>query len=603
MLRASGRKLLGGHRVLLDRLKSGLLKKHEEAQIDSILDQAYASRGKDIHNSIALANTALQQCSDTQYPDGKAKAQNLLGLFHLVRGEFEIARSLSESALAYFTETQNLKGIADANYNLASILYRTNDYHQGLRLMLDCLKAYRSLNDLHNQARTLIPIGTIYEYFGDYQHASDAYQQCVEISKTLNDGNLESNAYNPLAGIYLKQQKPEQAFELIQKSIAIKKEIQDNRGLAFAHYIRGKIHLRKKEYEKAMNDFTVGLHITSSASDRLGQGMVLNKMGITHFEQHQFDQARQCFLEAEQVSKQYNITFVLAKAHYNLYLLAKAEQRYDEALGYYEQSNKMKDAVVNKETFNIIKSYDILLKVEALEHEARLQKEKNSIIEQKNAELDSFFYRVSHDLKGPISSLLGLNNLVKMDIRDNTSLRFFELYHEQVRRMNNIVMGLINLTEINNTKELNIPIDFDILVEECIRSCHYLDQSSRVIVKKCIEPITYTSEWAIINTILQNLIENAIKYSRHDIEPVVHISIRAEGEEICIRVEDNGQGIPARHINLIFDMFYRANDQVKGSGLGLYILKRAVERLKGTIAVTSTPAVGSVFTVRLPLHR
>lgn len=82
----------------------------------------------------------------------------------------------------------------------------------------------------------------------------------------------------------------------------------------------------------------------------------------------------------------------------------------------------------------------------------------------------------------------------------------------------------------------------------------------------------------------------------------MHISIRTEGKEIIIRVEDNGQGIPARHINLIFDMFYRANDKVKGSGLGLYILKRAVERLKGTIAVTSKPAVGSVFTVRLPLQ-
>jgi len=498
MLRATDRKMLGGHRVLLDRLKSGLLKKYEEAQIDSTLDQAYADRGKDIHGSIALANIALHQCSDNHYHDGEARAQNLLGLFHLVRGEFEIARTFSESALAYFTKTQNVKGIADANYNLASILYRTNDYHQGLRLMLDCLKAYRTLNDLHNQARVLIPIGTIYEYFGDYQHASDAYQQCIEISKTINDENLESNAYNPLAGIYLKQQKTDQAFDLIEKSISIKKEIQDNRGLAFAHYIRGKIHLRKKEYDKAMHDFTIGLRITTSASDRLGQGMVLNKMGIAYFEQLHYDQARQCFHEAEQVSKQYNITFVLAKAHYNLYRLAKAEHRYEEALAYYEQSNKMKDAVVNKETINIIKSYDILLKVEALEHETRLQKEKNTIIEQKNAELDSFFYRVSHDLKGPISSLLGLNNLVKLDISDKTSLRFFDLYHEQVRRMNNIVMGLINLTEINNTKELNVPIDFDSLVEECFRSCHYLDQSSRVTIQKCIEPIVYTSEWAII---------------------------------------------------------------------------------------------------------
>lgn len=574
----------------------------DTAEIDSLLDQAYADRGKDIHGSIALANTALRQCADQQYDYGKAKAENLLGLFHLVRGEFETARKFSESALAYFKEYQDLKGIADANYNLASISYRTNDYHKGLRLMLECLKSYRAINDLHNQARVLIPIGTIYEYFSDYQHACDAYQQCIEISREINDLNLESNAYNPLAGIYLKRNEIAKAFELIEKSIAIKTLTGDKRGLAFGHYTRGKIFLRRKEFASALDDFNLALTITVATSDRLGQGMILNKMGTAHFEMNALEQAREFFLKAEEVSRQYNITFVLAKAHYNLYLLAKAEHRYEEALQYYEQSNKMKDSVVNKETFNIIESYDVRLKVEALEHEAQSQKEKNLIIEQKNAELDSFFYRVSHDLKGPISSLLGLYNVVKMDITDQASLRFFERYNEQVRRMNNIIMGLINLTAVNNTKELKVPIDFDVLVDECIRSCHYLEQSAKAVINKNIQPIEFHSEWAIINTILQNLIENAIKYSRHGIDPLVDISIRTEGEEIVIVVEDNGQGISAKHIDLIFDMFYRANDNVKGSGLGLYILKRAVERLRGSISVTSTPGLGSVFTVRLPLN-
>jgi hypothetical protein len=70
---------------------------------------------------------------------------------------------------------------------------------------------------------------------------------------------------------------------------------------------------------------------------------------------------------------------------------------------------------------------------------------------------------------------------------------------------------------------------------------------------------------------------------------------------IEISVQDNGQGIPEEHLNNIFEMFYRANDKVQGSGLGLYILKRAVERLRGNIHVESTLNVGSTFTVKLPL--
>jgi len=257
--------------------------------------------------------------------------------------------------------------------------------------------------------------------------------------------------------------------------------------------------------------------------------------------------------------------------------------------------------VVNKETFNIIKSYDSLMKIEALEHEARLQKQRHAIIEQKNAELDSFFYRVSHDLKGPVSSLLGLHNLVKTEVTDPKAFRFFDLVHGQVNRMNNIVMGLINLTEIKNTKQLKARIDFDKLVDECIESCQYLDQAANVMVIKSIERVHFESEWAIINTILQNLIENAIKYGRRDSTATVKISIGQEDGELVIKVEDNGQGIDQHHINFIFDMFYRANDQVKGSGLGLYILRRAVERLHGSIKVDSKLNVGSVFTVRLAL--
>src|SRR6478609_2891207 len=133
----------------------------DHTEIDALLDQAYTHRGKDIHGSIKLANQALDRCEDIQYPFGKAKAENHLGLFHLVQGEFELARKFSESALVYFTEHQNLKGITDANYNLASIHYRSNDYHKGLQLMLECLESYRKLKDFHNQARVLIPIGTI----------------------------------------------------------------------------------------------------------------------------------------------------------------------------------------------------------------------------------------------------------------------------------------------------------------------------------------------------------------------------------------------------------------------------------------------------------
>jgi signal transduction histidine kinase len=122
-----------------------------------------------------------------------------------------------------------------------------------------------------------------------------------------------------------------------------------------------------------------------------------------------------------------------------------------------------------------------------------------------------------------------------------------------------------------------------------------------VRIEKDIQGFRFVSEWAIINTILQNLIENAIKYSRSQSENVVHIRVYSDDGSAVVIVQDNGQGIPEEHQQNIFNMFFRGTDRTQGSGLGLYILKRAVERLNGTVQLTSTVGQGSTFTVLLPI--
>jgi signal transduction histidine kinase len=184
---------------------------------------------------------------------------------------------------------------------------------------------------------------------------------------------------------------------------------------------------------------------------------------------------------------------------------------------------------------------------------------------------------------------------------DPVALNLFNMYHSQAVRMNDIVMGLINLTEIKNTEKLKSKIDFDKLVEECVNSCRYLPNFPAIKILKNISDFDFHSEWAIINTILQNLIENAIKYSRTDIQSLVTIAIKKENDFVSILVKDNGQGIPLNHQGNIFNMFYRANDRAQGTGLGLYILKRAVERLNGSIELSSKLNEGSEFWVKLPI--
>ena len=566
------------------------------------LNHAYINRAIDLNRSISLSLSSLKEFELINDQDGIAKAQNQLGLFYSIQGEFDHGMELSQLALAYFESTGSKRGQAEAKNNIGSIYYKTDKYHQGLLFLLESLQLYRELDDLDMQARVLKSTGTIYEFFNDREKAIESYQKSIEASLKINALATASNAYNPLSGIYLNQGKFELAMSTIETSIDLKKETNDIRGLGFALYGRGKIFSALKKFTAALEDFKESEKIFTEAKDKLGLGMVYNKAGIAHVALGNFTTAREFFEKAIGISEKFNVQFILFKAYFNLYELAKKEGNTSDALNYLEKYLTHKEGVINNETYSIIKSYDALAKIEKLEQSMKTQFEKSEIIENKNAELDSFFYRVSHDLKGPISTLLGLHQLVKMGIKDEQALQLFEMHHSQALRMNNIVMGLINLTEVNNTVKVNKPINFSQLIDECVDSCRYLPHFASVKVKKDLQDFEFYSEWAIINTILQNLIENSFKYCRPVNDPFVRIECSTHGDKVFIIVEDNGQGIPETHLKNIFNMFYRANNNTHGSGLGLYILKRAVERLRGSIEVESVLNQGSIFKITLPIN-
>ncbi len=570
------------------------------SQLAAKLKAAYDLRVSDLSQSINLTLELLNQFIEGGHHHLTATAKNRLGLFYLIQGEFETSQKYSEEALDFFESNDDVQGIADAKYNIGGVYYRSDKYHQGLLMLSESLRGYHELNDHYNQARTHKSIGTIYEYFNDQDKAVDSYEKSIKAAQVIGELGLESNALNPLSAIYFSQGKHDLAMQTIERSIELKNKTGDIRGLAFALYGRGKLFIKLGQGKKAIEDLEEAIRIMEMAGDKLGLGMAYNKLGVAHMELNELPQAKKYFDQVVWLTETAKIAFNRFKVYYNLYLLAKKMNEPEKALGFLEKHLVHKEAVINQESYNVIKSYDAVNRIHALEHETKVEKEKNLIIESKNDELDSFFYRVSHDLKGPIASLQGLNNLIKLDIKDADSLRYFEMYNTQINRMHNIVMSLIDLTQMKHLGDSKGKIDFALLVDECIASYSYFENfKSITFIKEIDLHLNYYSEWAIINTIMQNLIENAIKYSG-DEKPFVKVSVQQNGSFIQIEVEDNGHGIDEVHQAKIFDMFYRASERAKGSGLGLYILKRAVERLNGIIKLKSKLHEGSTFSISLP---
>jgi signal transduction histidine kinase len=576
-------------------------KEVEEAFLEEQLVKFYQARMNDIVDSFEGIQSVLKIAKAQNSERILARSYNYLGLLYMIQGNHVQSIAYSQLALEYFQRIQSVKDIADAKFNIASSLYKTDNFHDGLKGLLECRQMYQSIGDGSNECRTLKALATIYGYWGDENKAFLIYEECIALATKHGDWAMLSNVYNPLSGLYLKRGDIDKATHLSNESISIKKMIHDNSGLSYSIYGKGKVFFAKKEYDLAEESFLQALVIQQKFGDKLGQGMTLNKLGLTYIAKGDYIQAEHTLKQAVDFANKYNVKVMLYKSYHSLYSLYKILGDESNALQCLEQFVFHKEKNVLTHTSDIIKSYEAATEIYRLEKDTKAQLDYLEVIQKKNTELDSFFYRVSHDLKGPISSLIGLNRLIEKEQFDGEALIYFNMYKKLTMRIDSIVMDLINITRISSNKIIPVQIDFVKLIGECIDSYAYFDNFNRIEFKVDVEKtLVFKSEWVIVNTILQNLIENAIKYLRPECKkPFVSIVVYMKDGFLIINVSDNGQGISEVDQAQIFEMFFRSNEKADGSGLGLYILKRAVERLQGTVTLRSELGEGSSFIIKI----
>lgn len=220
-----------------------------------------------------------------------------------------------------------------------------------------------------------------------------------------------------------------------------------------------------------------------------------------------------------------------------------------------------------------------------------------------NKEMEQLLYRASHDLKGPISSVEGILNLFRIEkSEDPTVQEYTNMIEKSVKKLSELIKDLTKVSSIKQGK-LNVKkIDFEQLIHSIIGTFSFYENYDNIdfrVQVNCKKEF-FTDE-SLLYTIIQNFVENGIKYSKRYFEnSLVQITVRDTTKGIEIEFLDNGIGIPEKYQSTIFDMFIRASDQAKGSGLGLYIVHNAIKKLQGTIRLESEEHAGSIFTVRLP---
>ncbi|MFW5761905.1 MAG: two-component regulator propeller domain-containing protein, partial [Cyclobacteriaceae bacterium] len=234
----------------------------------------------------------------------------------------------------------------------------------------------------------------------------------------------------------------------------------------------------------------------------------------------------------------------------------------------------------------------------------RTEKLKNTLNQllQTNKELDTFIYRASHDLKGPITRLLGLTMLAKLDNMKNNTQDFIKVIEMNSHDMNRMLNKLINVHEIDKESVVYSEIDLGKLLNEAKNNLDIILKENPVdlnISTNFKKNQKIVSDEKLLKLVITNLLENAVIFRRNH-EVNVDIQVFNEDDKLYLKVEDDGLGINQKYFERIFDMFFRGSEKSKGNGLGLYIVKKIMKKLDGEISVNSQENKFTFFEIKLP---
>jgi PAS domain S-box-containing protein len=231
-----------------------------------------------------------------------------------------------------------------------------------------------------------------------------------------------------------------------------------------------------------------------------------------------------------------------------------------------------------------------------------LLKKQNEELIKINAELDRFVYSASHDLRAPLMSVKGLLNMIKIDPEQKNSQHYLELIERSVSKLDNFISDIINYSRNSRMDILPKQIDFHAMVQESIDSLKFMEGAEKVTsIKNIVTASPFYSDYGRLLIIFNNIISNAVRYrAQWKSDSFLEIHIETSPDKAIIQFKDNGVGIAEEYIEKIFKMFFRANADSKGSGLGLYIVKSAVEKLSGSVKVYSTLGEGTAFYIEIP---
>ncbi|MFN8416469.1 MAG: HAMP domain-containing sensor histidine kinase [Cytophagaceae bacterium] len=229
-------------------------------------------------------------------------------------------------------------------------------------------------------------------------------------------------------------------------------------------------------------------------------------------------------------------------------------------------------------------------------------KVKNNRLIALNEELDRYVYRVSHDMRSPITSMMSLNKLIQKTDDINTVRELLQMQDDCIQKLDIHIQQIIDISKNLKTDLVITEANFTHELNEILKELKFMSVEANIDIRTNIEQYApFFTDLQRLRIILSNLISNSLKYYNiDDPNKYVACTIKVNSQRTLIEIEDNGIGISPETKAKLFTMFFRGTSQSKGSGLGLYIVKEMIGKLHGSIRVESERFKYTRFIIELP---
>lgn len=213
---------------------------------------------------------------------------------------------------------------------------------------------------------------------------------------------------------------------------------------------------------------------------------------------------------------------------------------------------------------------------------------------------DMFIYKVAHDLRAPLMSVKALVDLMRKESEKQNLDYYFNMIDQSIDKMSQSIGDIIDSSR-SPVKSTLGAVDFKRIAQEAIQSIRFMAVQEFVQIELQVDqPEIFISNEQTLKSIFNNLLSNAIRYRDATKLSSVYLRITFDDKGALIVLKDNGIGIEEELLEKIFAKYFRVNHDAEGSGLGLFIVKSAVESLGGTIQVHSVVGKGTTFTIWIP---